>query len=395
MGIEEGAVIVRHLSSELLAFGDAERVVRLQVHFLYIGILLCKRHDIGKVRIGIIAAGDDGAAQDHLGAQCIQQLRQQIAAGAGTPLPGVTPAPQVSAEERAANEFAQSRRMTIGAEQSRATLISGGTLATPTQVSGINDVVGAHVSSLIDLVKVVNCVGMGSHKVAYVKADAAAAGKQTEGQAAAAGALGTYDFVTINPESIAVIDYISKQAKKQTPLLYSGKVREQALIALRKAANALVVAALQASDLVAAAAGSGAPIGEKTLRNIALSYGGDDSVVGGAYLVLNKTDLLAFGDVRGDDKQAVYEITPDAGNPNTGTIKDGGLTVRYCINSNLAAGTMYYGNPQCLELDLFSDYEVAVSEDFAFDKLMDTIRGDVEAGADVTVQGGFVKYATA
>ena len=53
---------------------------------------------------------------------------------------------------------------------------------------------------------------------------------------------------------------------------------------------------------------------------------------------------------------------------------------------------MFYGNPQALELDLFSDYEVKVSEDFAFDKLMDTIRGDVELGAGVTVKHGFIKY---
>ena len=119
-------------------------------------------------------------------------------------------------------------------------------------------------------------------------------------------------------------------------------------------------------------------------------------------LFLNKADLLAFGDVRGtNEKKAVYEVTPDAANPNTGTIKDGGLTVRYCINSNLTAlagtaqtsaaqKTMFYGAPRCLKLDLFSDYEIAVSEDFAFDKLMDTIRGDVELGADVIVPGGFI-----
>ena len=38
--------------------------------------------------------------------------------------------------------------------------------------------------------------------------------------------------------------------------------------------------------------------------------------------------------------------------------------------------------------------EIKVSEDFAFDKLMDTIRGDVEMGADVVVKGGFIKYTT-
>ena len=51
---------------------------------------------------------------------------------------------------------------------------------------------------------------------------------------------------------------------------------------------------------------------------------------------------------------------------------------------------MFYGNPQCFELDLFSDYEIRISEDFAFDKLMDTIRGDVEIGGDVVVKNGFV-----
>ena len=103
-----------------------------------------------------------------------------------------------------------------------------------------------------------------------------------------------------------------------------------------------------------------------------------------------------------NEKKPVYEITPDASNPNTGTIKDGGLTVRYCLNSNLTAlngtaqttgtaqKTMFYGVPTCIELDLFSDYEIAISEDFAFDKLMDTIRGDVELGADVVVKNGFV-----
>ena len=102
-----------------------------------------------------------------------------------------------------------------------------------------------------------------------------------------------------------------------------------------------------------------------------------------------------------NEKKAVYEITPDSANPNTGIIKEGGLSVRYCLNKNLTAcagtaqtakaqPTMFYGVPRCLKLDLFSDYEIAVSDDFAFDKLLSTIRGDVEMGADVVVPGGFV-----
>lgn len=324
-------------------------------------------------------------------AQSRQELRKQIAAGAGTQMQ-IKPAAAPSDEQRAADAFAQSRSMTIAAEQARALTVASGQLVQPTKVDGINDLPGAKVSSLIDLIKVVNCVGMGNHKIAYVKDVAAAADAQTEGEAAATATLAQFGFVTITPESYAVLDFISKQAKKQTTLQYAAKVREQAMVALRRRAAQVVTAALRGSDLLQTVAG--AAIDAKTLRTIALTYGNDESVLGGAMLVLNKKDLLKFGDVRGtNEKKVLYEITPD-GNGNTGSIKEGGLTVRYCIDSNIPEGELYYGNPQALELDLFSDYEVKVSEDFAFDKLMDTIRGDVEMGSDVVVKNGWLKYTT-
>lgn len=314
-------------------------------------------------------------------------LRAEIAAGAGKPMASAAPA-SVSAEERAAADFANTNRMAI---EARALTVSGGSLVQPTKVGGINDIPGAEVSSLIDLVKVVNCSGMGSNKVAYMVAGPAAAADQVEGQAAATATLAQFGFVTIVPQSVAVLDYISKQAKKQTTLQYAAKVREKALVALRLRATQLVSQALQNSELLQKV--SGAAIDAKTLRTIALTYGGDKSVVGGAMLLLNKADLLAFGDVRGtNEKKALYEITPDASG-NTGVIREGGLSVRYCIDDNVPAGKLYYGKPQAIELDLFSDYEVKVSEDFAFDKLMDTIRGDVELGADLTVKNGFIEYA--
>lgn len=307
--------------------------------------------------------------------------------------------------EARAKQFAETGKTNVKSEEVRSVLVSGGKLATPTQVSGINDSVGKKVSSIIDLVKIVNCTGMGSNKVAYIDTDAAAADGQTEGESATSKEP-TFGFVTITPDSVAVLSYISKQAKKQTPLAYQQKVHEQALTSLRKKAAILVTTALKESDLnesvAATVTGGKGVIDEKTLRKITLAYGGDESVVGGAVLFLNKLDLIAFGDVRGtNEKKAVYEIEPDTDNPNTGIIKDGGLSVRYCINSNLTACagtaqsasdtlTMFYGNPQCFELDLFSDYEIRTSEDFAFDKLMDTIRGDVEIGGDVVVKNGFV-----
>lgn len=306
---------------------------------------------------------------------------------------------QARAAETRAREFAKSGRQAVPVAEARAVLVSGGKIATPTEVSGINDAF-TEVSSIVDMVKVVDCQGMGANKVAYMKASATGATK-TEGAAATESDM-TYDFVTITPQTEAVMSTISKEVRKQSPLNYAQKVRESALTALRKRAALLVTDKIKASALNEQITTITA-IDAGTLRKIALNYGGNEEIAGGAVLFLNKKDLIAFGDVRGtNEKKAVYEITPDTGNPNTGIIKDGGLSVRYCINSNCTAltgtaasasaatVTMLYGNPHCCELDLFSDYEIAVSEDRNIEKLMLTIVGDVQLGADVVVDKGFV-----
>lgn len=291
-----------------------------------------------------------------------------------------------AAMERRAATFAKTGRQAVPVAETRATLISGGKIATPTEVAGINDAF-TQVSSIVDMVKVVDCSGMGAYKVAYEIA-AATAAKQTEGADAAASDP-TYDFVEIVPETAAVVSYISKQVRKQSPLNYAEKVRGSALIALRKYAAKLIITNAKASDLTKKL--TGVAIDEKALRTLALNYGGNEGVEGSAVLVLNKASLIAFGDVRGaNEKLAVYEITPDASNPNTGIIKDGGLSVKYVIDSNLAEGELLYGNLHCFELGLFSDYEVAVSEDRNIEKLMLTIVGDVELGGTVTVNEGLI-----
>jgi len=290
-------------------------------------------------------------------------------------------------EERKANaeKFAETRKATYGAEETRAVLVSSGTIATPTEVDGINDGGFVRVSSILDLVKVVNCEGMGANKVAYLATDAVA-NAQTEG-----GAITTSDptfgFVTITPESIAVLSAISKQTRKQSPLQYEAKVKESAMIGLRRTAAQKVTSHIVGSTMVDKQTISA--LDHTAVRKIAFNYGGSEGVEGEAWLVLNKADLVTLGDARGtNDKKPVYEIIPDTTNPNTGVIKDGGLTVKYCIDSNLTVGTMIYGNLKNVEVDLFSKYEIAVSEDFYFDKLMDAIRGDVELGCGVIAKNG-------
>ena len=293
-------------------------------------------------------------------------------------------------EERA-KAFADTGKMTIKNTDARAVLISSGKLATPTGVSGINDDIGAKVSSIVDFVKITDASGMGAYKVAYQTADSVAA-TQTEGAAYNASEP-TFAFVEIKPQTEAVLSYISKQARKQTPLNYQQKVNDSALVALRKRAAKIVTDKIVASTINTKL--YSVTLNETALRKIAFNYGGDESIVGAATLFINKADLVTLGDVRGSDKKPVYEITPDTSNPNTGIIKDGGLSVPYCIDSNLASGTLIYGQPRCFELALFSNYEINVSEDFAFDKGLLAIRGDVELGGDVVVNGGFVVASTA
>ena len=291
-----------------------------------------------------------------------------------------------SAEERAKN-FAKTGAASL---ETRSVLVSSGNIATPTGVAGINDAPVA-VSSIVDMVKVTDAEGMGAYKVAYIESYGAA-GEQTEG-AAYNAADPVFKTVTIMPETQSILSYVSRQVQKQSPLNYSQKVNEAALTSLRVAAGKVITDSILASALVDTVDITGA-LDEKSLRKIALTYGGDNAVEGNAVLFLNKADLIALGDVRGDDLKAVYEILPSM-NPNVGTIKDGGLSVSYCINNNLSAGTLVYGNPMNCELALFSNYDIRVSEDFAFDKGLLAIRGDVELGADVVAKGGFVKAVVA
>lgn len=336
-------------------------------------------------------------------------MRSAVASGAvGTPVTALG-AQKTDDKEARAKKFVETKRDIVEGEMVRSVLVSGGTLATPTEVqTEINDMAGVRYSTLLDYVKVENCVGMACDRVPVITADAAEADAQTEGNAATAKEP-TLSYVDLTPTSVAVSAQISKQAKKQTPVRYRAKVEEQALVALKKKAVSLAVTAIKASALnqeVVADVYSGVGvIDETTLRKIAFNYGGNEAIVGGATLLLNKTDLIAFGDVRGDnEKGGVYEITPDGQNPNRGTIKDGGLTVNYLIVNGLTAcagtaqtaskiPTMFYGDLKAaVQLDLFSDYEIRVSEDFAFTSLLDTIVGDVELDVDVVQKNGLIAY---
>lgn len=314
--------------------------------------------------------------------------------------------------EKRAAAFKKESHFAIDAGETRSMLISSGEIATPTKVGGITDPFSSY-SSIVDIATVEDMTGCGAYKQAYIKAwqDADAG---TEGSAANADDLDV-GIVNIAPQIINVITYVSKEIRKQTPLQYLAKVQEGAVIALKKKIAADMIsgngstaifgiynAVDKDSDSMVQPVEVSA-IDDKTLRNIIFAYGGNDNCFGGdgVVLFLNKADLIAFGDVRSSSTlQPVYEIIPDGTNPNTGIIKDGGLSVKYCINANCAALsasataanslTMIVGDPKNYKLGLFGDYEISVSEDYKFAEGLLAVRGEVTVGGNVIKGNGFV-----
>lgn len=320
---------------------------------------------------------------------------------------------QTGAQQQTESNFAETRHVSIGAAEARSVLLATGSIAKPTEVGGITNPFNV-VSSIVDQITIEDMTGMGSYKEAYVKAWQIA-DKKTDGTAQT-GSDPTFRTVAINPFLMAVTTYVSREIEKQTPLQYEAKVREGALIALKKKLAAWIVSGAGVNepygvynavntetspesmiDTLGATA-----IDEKTLRNLVLAYGGMENIGSGARLYLNKKDLIAFGDVRGtNEKKAIYEIMPDGSNPNTGIIKEGGISVPYTICSDVTAfadaaatsagvKTMFYGDPRNYKLGLFGNYEVNVSKDYKFGEGLNTIMGEVMVGGNVVVEKGFI-----
>jgi HK97 family phage major capsid protein len=311
--------------------------------------------------------------------------------------------------EQRANDFVKTNKVEFSVDEVRAVTIGSGNLISPKPVQNTINEKFNEVSSVVELVNVVSAEGMTEYEVPYVVsyAEGGIIGEgadYTEGEP-------VFDYATIKPIKISIYTEVTEEVSKLTPVAYLSKIRQAALIALRKKVARLIplgnpaATPAEFTGILHADAITDSPlefsaIDEKTLRKIAMSYGGDENIIGNAVLLINKNDLIAFGDVRGADKKSVYEITPDAGNPNAGVLSDGGLAVRYVINSALKALSdaatvattpcMIYGIPGSYELALFSPYEIKVSEDAAFKKGMLAIKGSVFVGGNVVNSNGFL-----
>lgn len=294
-----------------------------------------------------------------------------------------------------------------GLRRNAGTLASGPIVTPQGGGSDIHDGFAGQVSSLIDQVNAVSLPGLSSWEEPYVVSDMAAndGNPATNAGTARPATDPTFAKAKLIAHEASVTSFVDRNISILSPADYAARVQTMALRALRRKVNALIAngdgqsspevfgvwnAKNTAGAAIFAALSDVTKIDENTLNSLVFGYGGDEMVGGNARLLLTKTNLKAFGALRGtNEKQRLYKITRDTANPNTGTIEDGGMIVPYTICSAIGDTRLAYGDPVNYMLALFGDYTIRVDESVKAVERMVAILGDVMVGGNLTVDKGF------
>lgn len=289
-------------------------------------------------------------------------------------------------------------------------LLSEETLVMPTRISTTIRDGENRVSSVLDQVSVMDLTGAQSYAVPILTKDLEAhtgdpfeltGTKRQESDA-------EFDSAEINPYEVNVTSYVDRNLSRLTNVDYESVIRTSAMRALRREVAALIYngggtkmlgikggKTVDGVSLVKTVTVS--EIVPGFLDDVVFAYGGDEETGGNARLFLNKKDLQAIGKLRYEDNKRVYSIVPDAGNPNTGRIIEGGLIIPYTIGSALtdyasagSAISMVYGDPTNYLLGLFGPYSIRVDESYKAAERMNTILGDAFVGGNIVAPGGFI-----
>ena len=302
----------------------------------------------------------------------------------------------------------------------KAVTLATGTLAQPTGAgSTIRDALGYGVGAIIDQVYVQDLTGMAAYLEPYVISEPDANGAKVStaaGTARTASADPTFGVAKISPYELTTTSYVDRNIARLTPANYYAKVFNMAMKAMRRDTVKMIFNGdgqatndmfgiktaknVAGANIFATLNVSG--VNEDLLTELMFAYGGDEELGGSCRLYLNKKDLQAIGKIRGtNEKRRLYDIVPDAANPNIGTIREGGTIVPYSISKQLTAlsestagaaaiPAMVYGDPRNYELGLFGDYTVRVDESIKGVERMLTILGDAMVGGNLIVDKGFV-----
>ena len=298
--------------------------------------------------------------------------------------------------------------------------LATGTLAQPTGAgTDIRDALGYGVGAIIDQVYVQDLNGMSAYLEPYVISEPDAKGAKVTtaaGTARAASDDPQLGVAKIAPYELTTTSYVDRNISRLTPANYYAKIFAMAMKSMRRSTVGMIFngdgqATNDMFGVKTAKNMAGSPIyasldveevGPDLLTELMFAYGGDEELGGNCRLYLHKKDLLALGKLRGtNEKRRLFDIVPDAANPNTGTIREGGTIVPYSISSKLTAlsasekgssaiQTMVYGDPMNYELGLFGAYTVRVDESVKAVERMLTILGDAMVGGNLIVDKGFV-----
>lgn len=306
-------------------------------------------------------------------------------------------------------------------EVRKAVTLATGTLVEPTGVgSDVRDIIGGAVSSIVDQVSVANLTGMGAYQEPYVISELTANANTVASKAGASRTASTdptFGVAEIKPYELTVTSFVDRNLARLTPANYYAKIYNMAMRAMRRKLATLIVngdgetthvmygiknAVNKAGTPIYSTANVSA-VDVNLLDNLYFAYGTDDALAPNARLLLTKSDLKAIGQLRGtNEKQRLFAIEPDMGNPNTGIIRDGGVVIPYTICSDLASlsgatasasgaiQTMCYGSPANYLLGLFGDFTIRVDESFKAQERLLTILGDAFVGGNLVADKGFV-----
>lgn len=306
-------------------------------------------------------------------------------------------------------------------EVRKAVTLATGTLVEPTGVgSDVRDIIGGAVSSIVDQVSVANLTGMGTYQEPYVISELTANANTVASKAGTsrpASTDPTFGVAEIKPYELTVTSFVDRNLARLTPANYYAKIYNMAMRAMRRNLATLIVngdgetthvmygiknAVNKAGTPIYSTANVSA-VDVNLLDNLYFAYGTDDALAPNARLLLTKSDLKAIGQLRGtNEKQRLFAIEPDMGNPNTGIIRDGGVVIPYTICSDLtslsgatastsgAIQTMCYGSPANYLLGLFGDFTIRVDESFKAQERLLTILGDAFVGGNLVADKGFV-----
>jgi len=300
------------------------------------------------------------------------------------------------------------------------TTLATGTLVEPTGAgSNIRDPLGNGVSSIVDQVYVQDLTGMGAFMEPYVISELEASSGRVEALAGTARPQSVdpaFGIAEIKPYELNVTTFVDRNISRLSPANYYDKIFGMAMRAMRRKLAGFIVngdgetshvmhgikTALNKAGNPIYATQNVSGVDVDLLDTLYFAYGSSSEMGPRARLLLTKQDLKALGALRGtNEKRRLLEVTPDAGNPNTGAIRDGGMVLSYTICPDLTslagapAGeadlqTMLYGDPMNYELGLFGGYTVRVDESVKAVERMVAILGDAMVGGNLIVDKGFV-----